>query len=379
VQVKLNTKRIYQADGYAVKELIKVASVIYTAVQDSEASQSGGGQLLPSSSKDPEYVRIDTKELKETREKASQLVQKGVTLYDMLSKEVSLREARHAALSKAYEYNEVERLIKAAIESGAQEAKKMTSVIENVQSNLSSLESKMEKKQSELDRSQKRLLTLKKVRPAFMDEFEELQEELALTYKQYVDRFRSLAFLQNQIEEKHRVEMDRKAEERLSKADFGVAGGKRLLGSDDYLYGNPKGAFPLSSGSDEESSDEMEDPLGLTNTGVPPSTNSSGGRGDVGKFALNNKEGSYGRDFSNQRAGRQIYGSMLGGEEESEDESDMILVDGDNDNSDLGSEDDDELVKMQKTLDSNGTMSKMGKGPDTERTVNGTMNNGQHY
>lgn len=36
VQVKLNTKRLYQADGYAVKELIKVVSVLHTAMKGSE-------------------------------------------------------------------------------------------------------------------------------------------------------------------------------------------------------------------------------------------------------------------------------------------------------------------------------------------------------
>eukprot|EP00961_Rhodomonas_salina_P132545 1783927-Rhodomonas_salina.1 len=32
-RIKLNTKRLYQADGYAVKELIKVAQVLYNAMK----------------------------------------------------------------------------------------------------------------------------------------------------------------------------------------------------------------------------------------------------------------------------------------------------------------------------------------------------------
>lgn len=31
--IKLNTKRLYQADGYAVKELLKITSVLYQALQ----------------------------------------------------------------------------------------------------------------------------------------------------------------------------------------------------------------------------------------------------------------------------------------------------------------------------------------------------------
>ena len=31
--MKLSTKRLYQADGYAVKELLKVTSVLYNAIR----------------------------------------------------------------------------------------------------------------------------------------------------------------------------------------------------------------------------------------------------------------------------------------------------------------------------------------------------------
>jgi clusterin-associated protein 1 len=31
--IKLNTKRIYQADGYAVRELLKATSVLYNALK----------------------------------------------------------------------------------------------------------------------------------------------------------------------------------------------------------------------------------------------------------------------------------------------------------------------------------------------------------
>lgn len=31
--IKLNTKKLYQADGYAVKELLKITSVLYNAMK----------------------------------------------------------------------------------------------------------------------------------------------------------------------------------------------------------------------------------------------------------------------------------------------------------------------------------------------------------
>ena len=54
------------------------------------------------------------------------------------------------------------------------------------------MEAKIEKKKVELERNQKRLLTLKKVRPAFMDEYEKLEAELKKVYEEYIVKFRCL-------------------------------------------------------------------------------------------------------------------------------------------------------------------------------------------
>jgi len=37
--VKLNTKKLYSADGYAVKELLKIASLLYTAMRANAADR----------------------------------------------------------------------------------------------------------------------------------------------------------------------------------------------------------------------------------------------------------------------------------------------------------------------------------------------------
>ena len=89
--------------------------------------------------------------------------------------------------------------------------------------------------QVELDRNQKRLGTLKKVRPAFMDEYEKLEAELKKCYEDYMirsvstrdgdgvlifsnnlTRFRCLAFLEQQVEEDERAEQDRMEERQLA-------------------------------------------------------------------------------------------------------------------------------------------------------------------
>merc|ERR1719334_2888968 len=93
-----------------------------------------------------------------------------------------------------------------------QEIKKVQHNIENVAANEANLEAKIEKKKVELERNQKRLGTLKKVRPAFMDEYEKLEVELKKCYEDYMVRFRCLAFLEQQVEEYERQEQERMEE-----------------------------------------------------------------------------------------------------------------------------------------------------------------------
>lgn len=51
-------------------------------------------------------------------------------------------------------------------------------MLDNVASDEANLEAKIEKKRAELERNQKRLATLHTVRPAYMDEYEKLEQEL---------------------------------------------------------------------------------------------------------------------------------------------------------------------------------------------------------
>jgi len=408
VQVKLNTKRLYQADGYAVKELIKVAAVIYDAVLADTPDKMKSNTSDPTRPKYNMYnINSDIKNLQVTRQKTLKMITTGATLYDMLSKEVGLRDARNAALAKAYEFSEVERLIRVATEAGGGEAKKMVSVIESVQNNLNSLENKIDKKQAELERSQKRLITLKKVRPAFMDEYEDLQKELAVVFKRYVERFKALAYVQNKVEEKDRIEMNRRAEERLNRQHYNDRlipisptgrTKKYPLNDDAYLYGlnngNARPRFP--STSDDDSSEEILDPMV---TAVPPpvipissATRRAGGSGVSGaskSFIQTRGIGGGGAAAAanTSRAGRRpFFGSMQGGgDDDSDDESDMILVDGDTDVEE--DNDVDELLEMQKNLTLEAAAAALAKSRgmtgvrslDNDRPAMNGLRNGQHY
>jgi clusterin-associated protein 1 len=61
------------------------------------------------------------------------------------------------------------------------------------------------------------LQTLRKVRPAFMDEYEKLEGDFKRLYEEYITRFRCLAYLEQQLEDYERTEQLR-VEERQQAA-----------------------------------------------------------------------------------------------------------------------------------------------------------------
>lgn len=214
--IKLNTKKLYQSDGYAVKELLKVTSVLYNAMKTNVGNQSDTNDDT-----DVSALSFDISsrigDLKEARRLASEITTKGSTLYDLLGREVDLREQRSMVIAKSLEINEVEKGMTDSIKAVEHEIKKTMMMLDNVASDEANLEAKIEKKRNELERNNKRLQTLQSVRPAYMDEYEKLEEDLQKLYETYVLKFRDLSYLESQLEEFYRSEQDKfeETEEKL--------------------------------------------------------------------------------------------------------------------------------------------------------------------
>ncbi|KAM9383860.1 clusterin-associated protein 1 homolog isoform 2-T2 [Pholidichthys leucotaenia] len=204
--IKLNTKRLYQADGYAVKEMMKITSVLYSAMKTKELAVGDRAEEDNSKFKFDLGSRIS--DLKAARQLASEVTSKGATLYDLLGKEVDLREMRTAAIARPLEINETEKALRAAIKDVLENVEKNKDLLNNVVSDETSLDAKIEKKKQELERNRKRLQTLQSVRPAFMDEYEKIEEDLQKHYETYVEKFRNLSFLESQLDEYHRLEQE---------------------------------------------------------------------------------------------------------------------------------------------------------------------------
>eukprot|EP00928_Gymnodinium_smaydae_P047655 TRINITY_DN31810_c0_g1_i1.p1 TRINITY_DN31810_c0_g1~~TRINITY_DN31810_c0_g1_i1.p1 ORF type:complete len:464 (-),score=118.91 TRINITY_DN31810_c0_g1_i1:94-1323(-) len=224
---KMNPRKLYGADGYAVKELLRLAQLLY----DAQKSVTAPGQ--PGDFGDDSFgLSSRVADLKNTRTLCSQIVESGAELFDLLQKETDIKPDRERALQfldgmsrnldSTGEAEAVERSVNQLLSSHGQNLEQLRTTAEELQRDEKGLEQKIKKKRQELDRCKKRLASLVNVRPAFMDEYEQLEQELERYYEQYVGRFRNLDYLEHEIdklnrEEKERMEENDRALKRMQK------------------------------------------------------------------------------------------------------------------------------------------------------------------
>ncbi|KAJ3189474.1 Clusterin-associated protein 1 [Gaertneriomyces sp. JEL0708] len=201
--IKLNTRKLYMADGNAVKELLKIANVLYEAKNQKDTDKDDTGRIAP--------LDISSRigQLRTCRQLGSEITETGAWLYDLLAKEMQLRDVRTAVISRPFELNTMQVAVNEAITNLRGQLSVTQAALDNLGADEGNLLSKIDKKKSELERAQKRLQSLQSVRPAYMDEFERIQKDLVVLYEQYMDRFRNQAYLEQQLDEHNRQEQDR--------------------------------------------------------------------------------------------------------------------------------------------------------------------------
>lgn len=215
-RIKLNIKQLYRADGYAVKEVLRICSLLYDAMNAHNLPEDPAGTV-------PD-VQIGTKleELKTARTLASEIVDSGAKLYTLLGKEEELKQSRSKALafldaiSMNLDSNDphehIERNIREQINIISGNIEDLESLCKDLEKDQKSLKSKIERKRQDVERTEKRYKSLKKVRPAFMEEYDHLEGELRQVYDMYLERYRNLSYLESELHKYHQAELEKKAD-----------------------------------------------------------------------------------------------------------------------------------------------------------------------
>ena len=250
-RVKLSLRRLYASDGLAVKEMLKIASILYqasaqTAQEDDEDSELDGFNLGPKSF-----------DAKLTRQLASEITLSGAKIFDGLEREPELQVARNAAIHRNMDLDQIEAAVQEAIQQVKDNVVQVEQHTADMEKDKKNLEAKIEKRKAELDRSEKRLNTLQSVRPAYMDEYEKLQGKLQDLYVEYLEKFRNLEFLEDRLEARRQREQQRaeeserrmkKMQKRLKEEELRILRGEAAVDGSDVEV------------DDDDDDDDMDEP-----------------------------------------------------------------------------------------------------------------------
>jgi len=247
-RIKLNASKLYEANGYAVRELLKIATMLYKAMN---ASGTEAGALDDEGSVD---FNLSSKihNIKAARALASEITESGGKLFDFLNKEGDLRQARGKALEfldsisrnldSNTEQDYIEKCIRELIQTQNDTVTEMEQMVSNLKDHEKGLEDKIKKRSAELERAEQRLKGIENVRPAFMDEYEKLEKDLERLYLIYVEKFRNLDYLENELdlynqrEEEKRLESERQLsliKKKIKKDDMDALRGGDEIGDED--------------------------------------------------------------------------------------------------------------------------------------------------
>jgi clusterin-associated protein 1 len=347
-RVKLNLKRLYSADGVAVKELLKIAEVLRRAMEAAGEGEEGdlkedmtnlnedvtGGD----GNKSNDALNFDSKQ---TRQLAGDIVHAGAATHDCLRVESDeLRVARHRAMNGTTQIAEIEKLIEDQIGSVKENVVQLERGLIDLAKDEKTLRVVLEKRKTELERGEKRLGSLQNARPAFMDEFETLKQiTLPVLYQEYLERHRNLTYLESALDERRKMEEAaanaretelKKMRGRLREEEMRVLRGEDATGDDEFGYSDEEKYGDIDSklnqkhGGGKQNASQSKSFKQLSSR-TTPSSGSVGGARAPQRFGIGG--GVVGGVTSPASTKKTVTGSMMGGD--LSDSDDGIRDDGD--------------------------------------------------
>ena len=339
-RVKLSLRRLYASDGLAVKEMLKIASILYqasaqTVQKDDEDSELDGFNLGPKSF-----------DAKLTRQLASEITLSGAKIFDGLKREPELQVARNGAIHSNMDLDQIEAAVQEAIQQVKDNVVQVEQHTADMEKDKKNLEAKIEKRKAELDRSEKRLNTLQSVRPAYMDEYEKLQGQLQDLYVEYLEKFRNLEFLEDRLEARRQLEQQRaeeserrmkKMQKRLKEEELRILRGEAAVDGSDVEV------------DDDDDDDDMDEPEAgglkkvtrLQASSGPAVRETNWGGQVMGSLDVDDDlDGSDGSDLEGASAGTDSTHISINDGDEDDLDSDEYDLDRDDDEDILGDEED---------------------------------------
>ncbi|CAD8045893.1 unnamed protein product [Paramecium sonneborni] len=237
-RLKINPKRLYMADVYAVQEILKISTFLYKAQVSSPAEEDEVHDFsLPSK----------LSNIKSHKLLAQEITDLATRLYDQLGKEDEVRIAREKALqflsnvsrggNSQSEQSYIQKCIQTILKQQEQSIQDMSKYVSGLEREQKQIEEKIKRKTKELEQAEKRLKGMTSVKPAYQEEYDRQEYELEKLYQVYVEKFRNLVYLEHVLDAQNKqAEIEQKKKNQILQGVRGViqdAEMNELRGGDD--------------------------------------------------------------------------------------------------------------------------------------------------
>ncbi|KPI87268.1 hypothetical protein ABL78_3663 [Leptomonas seymouri] len=192
-RIKLNVKKLYQANGLAVQEMLKLANVLKKAMKATDAEEPDFTSLQQMA------AQKNVSDAKAVQQLCSELTTDGSSLFFLVENELNSRSDRQRILSRATEVGEFERRLRELLSNVTQQVDQYQQSIVSLNADESNLEQKIENKKTQLERAQKQYKSAMATNPAFLKEYENHEKKLQAQFVSYLEQYRNLEFLENQV------------------------------------------------------------------------------------------------------------------------------------------------------------------------------------
>lgn len=205
-RIILNPKKLYEAQGHAVKEMLKIAQMMYKAMQSTEQMDDDetNTQMMDFN------TSAKLNNLKAARQLAAEIADSGAKLYDMLGQEKELKASRDKALefldsiSRNLDTNTeqqyIEKCIRNIIDTQTRKMEEMKETVKALKQDELELVNKIQRRRIELERADKRLKGIENVKPEYQEEYERLEQELERFYGIYVEKYTNIDYLEYELD-----------------------------------------------------------------------------------------------------------------------------------------------------------------------------------
>jgi clusterin-associated protein 1 len=135
-----------------------------------------------------------------------------VELDDQLENEHMVRETRVKVLASMPRLDEVGKSVKQAVDTAGTRLEQLTKQLKQLSNDEDTFRSKIKARKHELEKQSKRLVSVQTPRPAYMDEYELLEQELQDLFKLHFQHYRTVDYYEHELQLAAEQQRRRRAE-----------------------------------------------------------------------------------------------------------------------------------------------------------------------